>query len=51
MVKEKFLVKFKIGSYHDEVLCGIIPMDICCWVGHGSFIGMLYMMGEQIPKL
>ena len=28
MVNEKFLVKFKIGSYQDEVLCDIIPMDI-----------------------
>ena len=23
------LVKFKIGSYQDEVLCDVIPMDIC----------------------
>ena len=22
------MVKFKIGSYHDEVLCDIIPMDV-----------------------
>ena len=22
-------MKFKIGSYQDEVLCDIIPMDIC----------------------
>ena len=29
MVNEKFLVKFKIGSHQDEVLCDIIPMDIC----------------------
>ena len=22
-------MKFKIGSYQDEVLCDVIPMDIC----------------------
>ena len=27
LVNEQFLVKFKIGSYHDEVLCDIILMD------------------------
>ena len=29
LVNEQCLVKFKIGSYHDEVLCDIIPMDAC----------------------
>ena len=29
LVSEQCLVKFKIGSYHDEVLCDIIPMDVC----------------------
>ena len=29
MVNERCLVKFKIGSYQDEVLCDVIPMDIC----------------------
>ena len=29
MVSEQCLVKFKIGSYQDEVLCDVIPMDIC----------------------
>ena len=29
IVSEQCLVKFKIGSYHDEVLCDIIPMDVC----------------------
>ena len=28
MINEKSLVKFKIGSYLDEVLCDFIPMDI-----------------------
>ena len=28
MANEQCLVKFKIGSYQDEVLCDIIPMDI-----------------------
>ena len=46
-------MKIKIGSYQDEVLCDIIPMDnaICFWVGHGSLTGMLDMMGVQIPTL
>ena len=29
LVSEQCLVKFKIGSYHDEALCDIIPMDVC----------------------
>ena len=29
LVSEQCLVKFKIGSYHDEVLCDVIPMDVC----------------------
>ena len=29
MVNEQCLVKFKIESYQVEVLCDIIPMDIC----------------------
>ena len=29
MVNEQCSVTFKIGSYFDEVLCDIIPMDIC----------------------
>ena len=29
LVSEQCLVNFKIGSYHDEVLCDIIPMDVC----------------------
>ena len=28
IVNEQFLVKFKIGSYQDE-MCDAIPMDIC----------------------
>ena len=28
LVNEQCLVKFKIGSYHDKVLCDIIPMDV-----------------------
>ena len=27
MVNEQCLVKFKIGSYQDEVLCDVIPME------------------------
>jgi hypothetical protein len=29
LVNEQCLVKFKIGKYHDEVLCDIMPMDVC----------------------
>jgi len=29
LVSEQCLVKFHIGSYHDEVLCDIMPMDVC----------------------
>ena len=29
LVSEQCLVKLKIGSYHDEVLCNVIPMDVC----------------------
>ena len=28
LVSEHFLVKFKIGSYHDEALYEIMPMDV-----------------------
>ena len=33
MVNEKCLVKLKIGSDQDEVLCDIIPMNICHMLG------------------
>ena len=29
LVSEQCLVKFKIGSYHDEVLYDVISMDVC----------------------
>jgi hypothetical protein len=28
-VTKQCLVKFKIGNYHDEILCDVIPMDMC----------------------
>jgi hypothetical protein len=28
-VTKKCLVKLKIGNYHDEILCDVIPMDVC----------------------
>ena len=28
LVSEQCFIKFKIGGYHDEVLCAIIPMDV-----------------------
>ena len=36
MVSEQCIVKFKIGCFHDEVLCDIMPMD-CCHI----FLGRL----------
>ena len=29
MVSGQCKVKFKIGGYRDEVLCDVIPMDVC----------------------
>jgi hypothetical protein len=29
MVTKQCLVEFKIGGYRDEVLCDVIPMDVC----------------------
>lgn len=29
LVNEQCMVKFKIGGYFDEILCDIIPMDVC----------------------
>jgi hypothetical protein len=29
MVTKQCLVKFKIGGYRDEILCDVIPMDVC----------------------
>jgi hypothetical protein len=28
-VTKQFLVEFKIGGYKDEILCDVIPMDVC----------------------
>jgi hypothetical protein len=28
-VTKQFLVEFKIGGYRDEILCDVIPMDVC----------------------
>lgn len=33
LVNEKCLVKFKIGSYRDELLYDIIPMEACYMLG------------------
>ena len=53
LISEQCLVKFKIGSYHDEVLCDIFQWmyAIYCWEDHGSLIGMHYMMVMQIHTL
>jgi hypothetical protein len=29
MVNNQCLVEFKIGGYRDEILCDVIPMDVC----------------------
>jgi hypothetical protein len=29
MVTRQCLVEFKIGGYRDEILCDVIPMDVC----------------------
>jgi hypothetical protein len=29
MVTKQFLVEFKMGGYRDEILCDVIPMDVC----------------------
>jgi hypothetical protein len=29
MVTKHCLVEFKIGGYRDEILCDVIPMDVC----------------------
>ena len=29
MVTKQCLVEFKIGGYRDEIICDVIPMDVC----------------------
>jgi hypothetical protein len=29
MVIKQCLVEFKIGGYRDEIICDVIPMDVC----------------------
>jgi hypothetical protein len=29
MVSQQCQVEFKIGGYRDEILCDVIPMDVC----------------------
>jgi hypothetical protein len=29
MVSQQCRVEFKIGGYRDEILCDVIPMDVC----------------------
>jgi hypothetical protein len=29
MVTKKCLVEFNIGGYRDEIMCDVIPMDVC----------------------
>jgi hypothetical protein len=29
MVTKQWLIEFKIGRYRDEILCDVIPMDVC----------------------
>ena len=36
-------MKFKIGRYQDEVLCDVIPMDIC-----HMFLGRLWQFDRHV---
>ncbi|CAA7030782.1 unnamed protein product [Microthlaspi erraticum] len=40
-VKEQVLVPLSIGSYEDEILCDVLPMDAghIIWEGLGNLIG------------
>jgi hypothetical protein len=29
MITKQCLVEIKIGGYKDEILCDVIPMDVC----------------------
>jgi hypothetical protein len=29
MVSEQCLIEFKIGGYRDEIMCDVIPIDVC----------------------
>jgi hypothetical protein len=50
MVTKQCLVEFKIGGYRDEILCDVIPMDVChILLGRPwKFDKMSFMMGEKI---
>jgi hypothetical protein len=50
MVSQQWQVEFKIGGYRDEILCDVIPMDVChiYWGDHGNLTEKLFMMGERI---
>jgi hypothetical protein len=46
LVNEQCKVEIQIGSYKDEVLCDIMPMDVCHVLleGHGSMTENPFMM-------
>jgi hypothetical protein len=46
-------VEIQIGGYKDEVLCDIMPMDVChvFWENHGSMTGNPFMMAGGTPIL
>jgi hypothetical protein len=50
MVSQQCQVEFKIGGYMHEILCDLIPMDVChiYWGDHGSLIENLFLMGGRI---
>jgi hypothetical protein len=29
MITKLFFIEINIGGYRDEILCGVIPMDVC----------------------
>jgi hypothetical protein len=51
MVSQQCQVEFKIGGYKDEILCDVIPMDVChILLGRcGHMTGRLFMMEGRIP--
>ena len=46
MVSQQCQVEFNIGGYKDEILCDVIPMDVCHILlgGRGSMTEKLFMM-------
>jgi hypothetical protein len=50
MASQQCQVEFKIGGYRDEILCDVIPMNVCHILlgNHGGLTEKLFMMGGKI---